>query len=135
MHTSVRFRLLALGLVASSCGARFQAFDSHDPPASPEFGHGQRFTRETHGHRDFPRGFDAVWNATVEGLHASGIPVPASAVPDGNDGVIDVERVWVHVTERAEGQTCVFVRFAGLEEESGRREASALLDEVRNRLR
>lgn len=135
MRLLTRFTLLWLGLAASSCGARFQALDPHESTSNPELDHGLRFTRETHGHRDFPRPFEVVWDATVEGLHAGGIAVPASAVPEDQDGVIDVERVWVRVTERADGRTCVMVRFADLEEGPGRRDATVLLDEVQRRLR
>jgi|GEM_PF-3588698 len=126
---------LALALLGASCGARFQALDPLDPTTEPELEHGLRFTDRTHGHRDYPRAFDAVWDATVEGLHAGGIPVPASARPEGSPGRIEVERVLVEVDERRPGRTCVRVRFRGLDEESGRREARVLLDAIQRRLR
>lgn len=96
--------------------------------------HGVQVAAETHGHRDFPRAFDLVWSATVEALHARGVPVPQSAEPHNEVGEIDLDSLYVRVAARAPGRVCVELRFRQLDDEKGRAQASALLDEIQSRL-
>lgn len=119
----------------SACGARFAALDPLDPTSNPALEHGLRFTDQTHGHRDFPRPLAEVWGAVVEALHAGGIPVPKSAKPGELEGSIDVERIWVQVSERSPGRTCVMIRVRDTAKEPAREEAKVLLDVIQNRLR
>ncbi|MFT7669562.1 MAG: hypothetical protein ACI8X5_002267 [Planctomycetota bacterium] len=127
MQTTARFFLLALALSLSACGAQWEMLSSHEEDA--------RFAEGTDGHRDFPRGFEEVWPATIAGLHASGIAVPQSVVPAENSVTIDLDSLWVFVTEESSGRTCVMLRFNGMSEQDGRDQAASVLDRIQQRLR
>ena len=85
--------------------------------------------------RDFPLPLERVWNATVEAIHTTGVAVPKSASCSGEEGLIDVDALWVHLVSRGPDDTRVLVRYRGLSPEAGAERAEALLDEVGRRAR
>jgi hypothetical protein len=130
--------LLALPLLAASCGAQWQALDPIDPHSRLVLQEDLRPSPDPHGHRDFARTFEPVWRATIEGLHASGVPVPDSARDaaraSGSEVLLELDVLWLQVVEREPGRTCVLVRYRGYELEPGRAQARTLLDEIQRRL-
>lgn len=127
------FAVCLLALCAA-CGARLRSFDDVESTPNATLEHGAQVAAETHGHRDFPRGFDEVWSATVEALHVRGVPVPQSATPRNEVGEIDLDSLFVRVAARMPGRVCVELHFRQLDDEAGQAQASALLDEIQARL-
>jgi hypothetical protein len=126
---------LPILLVLTSCNARWQSLDSI-PPAATEAAelHDFRGTGRAQGHRDFPRDFDGVWQATIQTLHARGVGVPKSVQPEEQRVHMDLDALQLLVEQRAEGRVCVLIRFRELDEENGVQESLKFLDEVHARL-
>jgi len=125
-------------LLLPACGAQWQSLDAGDPYAPPIPDRVELFARRSHGHRDFPQDFSAVWEATVESLHVRGIGVPESALAaardSGREVVLELETLWLEVIERGPGRTTVLLRFHRVGLDQGREEAREFLDEVQGRL-
>lgn len=125
---------LLLSLVAClGCRTRWQPVGVES--LRPE-GEDARLAREPiDGRRDFAASLEAVWDATVAALHASGIAVPLSArSPGEGGGEIALEAVDVHLWEEARGGVAVLVRFRGIPEDEGVARAEELLTEIERRL-
>lgn len=133
--TRTRRRALAAVLLlgACACDAELRPLRldraAAPPPAvvRPEAG--------LHGHRDLQGDFEGVWTATVEALHARGVAVPRGALEESTRGVVHRGDLLLVVVQRAPGRVCLEATIPGLDEPTGRAQASELFDEISARLR